>query len=121
MEPQQKIDLSFLDLYAEKFKEIQTKYNIFWSSLTMSYPEFFKLEMEFDNLRRSFETKRLSTIFSIDKIPERFYDDNATYYQNIENKITNLSRRIDVMEKNIEQSSRLLKQFENIKLKINIF
>jgi len=119
--PQININTSFIQQYNKIFINIQNKYNIFFNSQTLSYPNFFTIMTETDEANRNFELIKKKTLNSIWDLPEYIFDRNDEYFNQIENNISDFSKKIELFADEVEKAALVLKDLDNIDYTISLF
>jgi len=116
-----KIDLTFMDVYENKFRELQAKYNQFWKDGSMSLAVFYSIEQETEQAKDEYEGRQRKVIFAIDNSKEKFYYDNLDYYREVENKMSNLDKRIIAFSEMIDRAVRALRVIDEVEYSVSMF
>jgi len=115
------INTLFLQQYSKKFLELQNKYNAFFNTQTLSYPNFYNIMVETDEANRGFDLIKRKTLNSIWGLPEYAYDQNDEHFIQVENSISELSKNVDLFVNEVEKAASVLKDLDNIDYTINLF
>lgn len=115
---------SLIEEYSSKFKFVQNQYNSFWDSGEITYAKFYNIQLTADQFKNEYEVKSnkiLSLISDKSSTTEDEYYNNLEKYQDIENNINDLSKKIEFFTNEINTTAEVLKQYDDIEYKLNIF
>lgn len=115
---------SLIEEYVSKFKFVQTQYNNFWESGEISYAKFYNIQLTADQFKNEYEAKSnkiLSLISDKTATTEDEYYNNMEKYREIENGLSDLSKKIEFFTSEINTTAEVLRQYDDIEYKLNIF
>ena len=116
-----KINTAFVQQYDRVFINIQNKYNQFFNSESLSYPNFYNIMVETDEANRNFELIKNKTLNSIWDLPEYAYDQNDEYFRQTENTISEFSKKVELFTNEVEKAGSALKNLDDIDYTITLF
>lgn len=115
---------SLIEEYASKFKFVQTQYNNFWDSGEITYAKFYNIQLTADQFKNEYEVKSnkiLSIISDKTATTEDEYYNNMEKYRDIENGLSDLSKKIEFFASEINTAADVLRQYDDIEYNLNIF
>ncbi len=115
------LNVSFIQEYENYFKQLQFKYNQFFKQNHYSYDEFYNIKEVCDELINKFTLSKNQTLNMIYGLPEHVYDQNDNYYLEIENKLSEVNKRIDLFNDEIEKAIKALIKLDEVEYTLNIF
>jgi len=116
-----KINTDFIQQYIKIFAGLQRKYNTFFNSQTLSYPNFYNVMAETDEANRNYDLIKHKTLNSIWALPEYAYDQNDDHFVQVENIISDLSKKIDLFTNEVEKAGIALKNLDDVEYTLNLF
>ena len=116
-----KINTDFIQQYTKIFAGLQRKYNVFFNSQTLSYPNFYTIMAETDEANRNYDLIKHKTLNSIWSLPEYAYDQNDDHFNQVENAISEFSKKIDLFTNEVEKAGIALKNLDDIDYTLKIF
>lgn len=116
--------LGIVNQYENNFRNLQSLYNNFWETGEISYAKFYDIQMRTEQLKNEFDVKSnklLSIISDKNTTTEDEYYNNLEKYKEIENEVSTLSKKVDFFSDEINNTADILKKYDDIEYKLNIF
>ena len=120
-EASSQLNTSFVQEYENYFQQLQFKYNQFFKQNNYSYAEFYNIMQVCDELTNKFTLLKNQVLGKIYDLPEHVYDTNDNYYLGLENKITEVHKKIDLFNDEIEKATKVLMELDDVEYALNIF